>query len=184
MNDPLDAVFDAAFAHEQPAADALREAAQAAHSGSRRRDGHADPGARPDREPFSRRPLSVLRMPSAGQQRPSHADPAQGDRRHPLRLCDGGRGHSRNEHLFLDLDRAGRLRHAGRRLRTQPRRRAAGPAGGDQSGKGGRPPPLRRRRARPHQSHRVAVARRQQSGLSRGDVRRVCASPTASRSAA
>ena len=38
---------------------------------------------------------------------------------------------------------------------------------------GGRPPPLRRRRARPHQPHRVAVARRQQPRLSRRNLRRV-----------
>ena len=59
---------------------------------------------------------------------------AAGDRGHPFRLCDGRRGHSGDEHLLLDLDRPGRLRHAGGRLRTQPRWRAARAAGGDEGG--------------------------------------------------
>jgi 5-methyltetrahydrofolate--homocysteine methyltransferase len=43
----------------------------------------------------------------------------------PLRLFPGRRRHRRDQHLLLDLDRAGRLRHGGARLRAEPRRRAA-----------------------------------------------------------
>ena len=100
-------------------------------------------------------------------------DSAAGDRRHPFFLCDGGRGHSRNQYFFLDLDRAGRLRDAGVRLRAQSRRGATGAAGGDQGGKGRRPPPFRRRRAGADEPHRVALPGRQQSGLPRGHLRRV-----------
>ena len=52
--------------------------------------------------------------------------PAEGDRGHPLSVRHGRRRHHRDQHLLLDLDRAGRLRHGGRGLRAEPRRRAAG----------------------------------------------------------
>ncbi len=53
------------------------------------------------------------------QQRPVDPDPAEGDRGHPRRLFARRRRHRRHQHLFLDLDRAGRLRHVGPRLRAQ-----------------------------------------------------------------
>ena len=55
----------------------------------------------------------------------------------------------RDQHLLLDLDRAGRLRHSGHRLRAQSRRGAIGAARRDQGGKGRRQAPLRRRRPGP-----------------------------------
>ena len=70
------------------------------------------------------------------------------------------------------------------RLRAEPRRRAAGAARLHPGGTGRWQAPLRRRRARADQPHRVDVAGRQQSRLSRRHVRRSAASPMASSCAA
>ena len=116
MNSSLDAVFDASLPPSQDAAAGASSSRARAHSRPRRRDGHPDPGPGLRRERISAATaFSACDVPSAGQQRPSDADPAAGDRGHPFRLCDGRRGHSRDQHLLLDLDRAGRLRHAGGR---------------------------------------------------------------------
>ncbi len=103
-----------------------------------------------------------------------------GDRGNPLSICHRRRRHPRNQHVLLDLHRAGRLWHGGRGLRTQPRRRAAGAARGDPRRAGRRQAPLRRRRARADQPHRVDVAGRQQSRLSRRQLRRSAHPPMAS----
>ena len=93
--------------------------------------------------------------------------------RHPSRLFPRRRRHRRDQHVLLDADRAGRLRHAGGRLRAQLRGRAARARGrGMHRRAGGRPAPLRRRRHRPDQPHRLDLARRQQSGLPRRHLRR------------
>ena len=88
----------------------------------------------------------------AGQQRSADPHPARRDRGHPLPLLPRRRRHRRDQHLLLDLDRPGRLRHGGRwstsstatargwRAEPRSRRRA-----------GGRQAPLRRRRARADQ---------------------------------
>ncbi len=69
-------------------------------------------------------------------------------------------------------------------LRTEPRRRAAGAPRGAARRAGGRQAPLRRRCARADQPHRLDLARRQQSRLSRRHVSTICASPMASSCAA
>ena len=125
-----------------------------------------------DEDHFRGERVRRLRLPPAGQQRPPDPDPAAGDRGDPLRLRHGRRRHHRDQHLLLDLDRPGRLRHGGCRLRAQPRRRAAGAARGAARRAGGRQAPLRRRRARADQPHRLDLARRQQSRLSRRQLRR------------
>ena len=126
-----------------------------------------------------------MRLRTARQQRSPHPDPAAGDRGHSLRLRAGRRGHPRDQHLFLDLDRPGRLWHGGsvvyelNRDGARLARRAAVKA--EQAR---RAAALRRRRARADQPHRLAFARRQQSRLPRGHVRRPARSPMPSRSKA
>ena len=60
-------------------------------------------------------------------------EPAGRDPRHPSRLFPRRRRHRLDQHVLLDRDRAGRLRHGGHRLRAQPRGRAAGARGGDRA---------------------------------------------------
>ena len=97
-----------------------------AHSGARRRHGHHDPGARPRRGRLSRRALRCLEPRGARQQRSAQSQPAGRHARHPSRLFPRRRRHRLDQHVLLDPHRAGRLRHGGDRLRTEPRRRAAG----------------------------------------------------------
>ena len=126
MASSLDLAFDAAPAARPDAFAALRKAAAERILILDGAMGTQIQGLGFDEEPFPRRALRRLRLPSAGQQRPSDPDPARGDRGDPLRLCHGRRRHPRDQHLFLDRDRPGRLRHGGRGLRPEPRRRAAG----------------------------------------------------------
>ena len=79
-------------------------------------------------EEFRGARLLRLRLPPAGQQRPPDPDPAGGDRGDPLPLRHGRRRHHRDQHLLLDRDRPGRLRHGEAGLRAEPPRRAAGAA--------------------------------------------------------
>ncbi len=55
------------------------------------------------------------------------ADAARRHRRHPRSVPGGRRRHHRDQHLWCDLGRAGRLRPWRLRARDQPRRRAPGP---------------------------------------------------------
>ena len=82
-------------------------------------------GLRIRRGRVPRRALQGFPSRSPRQQRPADPDPAEGDRGHPRRLSARRRRHRRHQHLLLDLDRAGRLRHVGPRLRAEPRRREA-----------------------------------------------------------
>ncbi len=61
----------------------------------------------------------------------SDADAARGRARHPSALFRGRRRHRRDQHLLLDLDRPGRLRHAGARARAQRRGRSPRARSGD-----------------------------------------------------
>ena len=79
-----------------------------------------------DEDHFRGDSVRRLRLPSAGQQRSADPDPARGDRGDPLPVRHRRRRHPRDQHLLLDLHRPGRLRHGGRGLRAEPRRRAAG----------------------------------------------------------
>ena len=95
----------------------------------------------------------------------------------------GRRRHRRDQHLHRDLDRAGRLRHGGPRLRDQPRRRPARPRG-VRRGRDRGPPPLRGRLARarptaPRRSPRTSTTRAPATSPSRSWSR-----PTSSRRAA
>ena len=107
-----DPAADAALRSREDPLSALNRAASERDSADRRGDGHPDPVPQPRRDRLSRRALSRLRPRPAGQQRSSDPDPAAGDRGHPSRLCACRRRHPRDQHLFLDLDRPGRLRHA------------------------------------------------------------------------
>ncbi len=184
MSSSLDPIFDTAVRAPRGRGRGAAQGGGAAHPRPRRGDGHADPDLRLQREPLPRGAIRVVRVPSPGQQRPSDADPAASDRGHPFRLRDGRRRHSRDQHLLLDLDRSRRLRHGGGGLRAQPRRRPARAARSDQGGAGGRTAPFRRGRARPHQPHRLPVARRQQPGISAPSRSTTCARLMPSRSAA
>ena len=96
----------------------------------------------------------------------------RGDRGHPRRVSARRRRHRRHQHLLLDLDRAGRLRPLGLRLRAQPRGRATGAQRRDARDRRGRQAALRRRRHRTDQPHRLDLARRLQSRLPRRHLRR------------
>ncbi len=86
------------------------------------------------------------------------------------------RRHRLDQHVLLDVDRAGRLRHAGHRLRAELRGRAAGARRRDHRRERGRPQALRRGRDRADQPHRVDLAGCLQSGLPRHHVRPVARS--------
>ena len=120
------------------------------------------------------RGAAFCRLPSRcpRQQRPVDPDAAEGDRGHPRRLPARRRRHRRHQHVLLDLDRAGRLRHVGPRLRTQPRRREARPRRRRARQRRGRQTAFRRRRAGPDQPDRFDLARRFQPRLSRRHLRR------------
>ena len=109
--------------------------------------------------------------------------PAGRDPRHPLRLLQGRRRHRLDQHVLVDLDRAGRLRPVERRLRAELRGRAARARGGQQGRQRRRPAALRRRRPRPDQPHRLDLAGRRQSRLPRRHLRPAASSPMASRCA-
>ena len=99
------------------------------------------------------------------------------------RLSPRRRRHRRDQHVLLDLDRAGRLRHARPRLRAQPRGRAAGARRRPtRVAARGRPAALRRRRARADQPHRLDLARRRPIPASAPSPSTICARPMASRS--
>ena len=108
-------------------------------------------------------------------------DAARRDPRHPSRLFPRRRRHRLDQHVLLDHDRAGRLRHGGHRLRAQPRGRAARARGGRSRAGRRRPPALRRRRARPDQPHRLDLARRVAIPASAPSPSTSCARPMASR---
>ena len=109
-------------------------------------------------------------------------DAAGGGARHPSQVLPGRRRHRVDQHVLLDADRAGRLRHAGHRLRAERRRRAARARRGQTRAGQGRPPALRRRRHRADQPHRLDLARRVEPGLSRHHASTICAPPMPSRS--
>ena len=90
-----------------------------AHPGARRRHGHHDPGAQAGRGGLSRRPLRRLEPRGARQQRSAESQPARRRARHSSGLLPRRRRHRLHQYVFLDRDRAGRLRHGGHRLRTQ-----------------------------------------------------------------
>ncbi len=143
-----------------------------AHPGARRRHGHHDPGAQARRGRLSGRPLRCLEPRRAGQQRSLDPLPARGGARHSSRLFSRRRRHRLDQHLLLDLDRAGRLRPVRSCARAQSRRRQARPRrGGDRAGRG-RPSAFRGRRHRADQPDRLDLARRGQSGLPRHHLRR------------
>ena len=95
----------------------------------------------------------------------------------PRRLLRRRRRHHDDEHVHRDVDRPGRLRARGRRLRAERRR------GADRA-RGGRPRPLRRGLGRPAQRHAVAQPARRRPRLPHahvrpggGDLRRADARP-------
>ena len=75
----------------------------------------------------------------AGQQRPARPHAAAAHPRDPPAVPRRRRRHHRDQHLQLDLDLAGRLRHGGARVRAQPR-------GGEARARGGGRVHARRRR--------------------------------------
>ena len=83
----------------------------------------------------------------------------------------GRRRHRLDQHVLVDLDRAGRLRPVGHRLRAELRGRAAGARGREQGRARGRPAAVRRRRLGPDQPHRLDLAGRRQSRLPRHHLR-------------
>ena len=126
----------------------------------------------PRRGRLSRRALRRLEPRGARQQRSAQSQPAGRGARHPPRLFPRRRRHRLDQHLLLDPHRASRLRHGGDRLRTEPRRRAPRPRRRAHRARRGRQATLRHRRHRPDQPHRLDLARRFQSELSRGHLRR------------
>ncbi len=80
--------------------------------------------------------------------------------------------HRVDQHVLVDRDRPGRLRHERARLRPQPGRRRARPRGRPDGRTRGRPAALRRRRRRPDEPHGVDLARRVGPRLPGRDVRR------------
>ena len=64
-----------------------------------------------------------------GQQRPAQPHPAGHDPLDPPAVPRGRRRHRADQHVHRDVDRAGRLRHAGPRPGDQRGRGAAGPRG-------------------------------------------------------
>ena len=89
-----------------------------------------------DEERLSRRALRRLEPRGARQQRSADPHPARRDPRHPSRLFPRRRRHRLDQHLLLDRDRAGRLRH-GRTSPTSSTSKARGSRA--------RPPTSRRR---------------------------------------
>ena len=134
MSSSLDPIFDTAFAHRQDAAEALREAAQrrilvldGAMGTQIQALGFTENHFRGERfltcecHLQGNNDLLTLTQPQAIED--IH-----------FAYAMAGRGHPGNQHLFVDHDRPGRLRHAGGGLRPQPRRRAPRPARRDQGG--------------------------------------------------
>ena len=160
--------------HVRPDATAAADrGAQRAHPRHRRCDGHGDPAGPTGRGGLPRRAVRGLAERPGRQQRPAHAHPAGHHRRHPPRVPRGRRRPHRDQHLQRQRDLAVRLRHAGARLRVQPRVGPAGPRGvrrGDRADP--RAPALRRRRARPDVADRVDLAGRERPRCPQRDLRR------------
>ena len=99
------------------------------------------------------------------------------DRRNSPRLSRGRRRHHRDEHVFLDRDRAVRLRPRVARVYelNVEGARLARAAADEWTAQDAGSAAVRRRRDRADQPDVVDFARRQQPGVSRGDVRRRCA---------
>ena len=102
---------------------------RAAHPGARRRDGHRDPAGPARRGRLPRRAVRRLADRRAGQQRPAQHHRTRDHLRHPPRVPRGRRRPDRDQHLQRHGDLAGRLRHAGARLRAQRRLGPARPRG-------------------------------------------------------
>ena len=105
-----------------------------------------------------------------------------GDRGDPLPLRHRRRRHRRDQHLLLDRDRPGRLRHAGQGLRPEPPRRPAGAPRARPGDGRGRParassPARSGRPTAPPRSRRTSTTR-----ASAPSPSTTCASPTPSRS--
>ncbi len=124
------------------ATDVLSAALTLAHPGARRRDGHDDPAAHLQRGGVPRRAVRRLAQRPQGQQRPADPHPARSDQRHPPGLPRSRGRPDRDQHLQRAAHLAGRLRHAGPRLRAQLRVGPAGP-GRVRRGDGGRTRPSR-----------------------------------------
>ena len=101
-----------------------------------------------------------------GRQRPPVAHAARSRAQDPRRVPRGRRGHHRDQHVQRDVDRAGRLRHARRGVRDQPRGRAGSRASAPTRGRRARPTsrasspapsgrPTARRRSRPTSTTRA-----------------------------
>ena len=147
-----------------------------AHSRARRRHGHDDPGARSStKRAFAARASTPGTAKCAATTICSISAAAGRGARHPPRIFPRRRRHRLDQYVFLDPHRAGRLRHGRDRLGTERRRRAARPRSGAARPGRGRPRALRRRRARPDQPHRLDLAGRLQSRLSRHHLRRIAA---------
>ncbi len=142
------------------------------HGASRRADrparrvlGRPAPGAGDHRGGVARRALRRALARRQGQPGPAQPHAPGGRRRDPPRLLRGRGGHRNHEHLHGDLDRPGRLRARGRRLRDEPGRRASGARGG---GRGRR---LRRGLGRALERGALALAQGGRSELPLGHVR-------------
>ena len=113
-------------------------------------------------------------MRSEGQQRHPGADAAADRRRDPSRIPRRRRGHHRDEHVHGEPFLAGRLRAEELGARNQPGRGADRAPGRGRVHRADRQGDVRGRRARPDESHGVAVAERQRSGLSQHRFRPAC----------
>ena len=117
-----------------------------------RRLGRAAPGARAHRGGLPGRALRRSPARPEGRPRPPEPHPARRRGGHPSRLPGGRRRHRLDEHVHRDLDRPGRLRAAGRRLRHERRGRPP-----RQGGRGGVPGPVRGRLGRPDEPDALDV---------------------------
>ncbi len=149
------------------------------HPAARRVLGRDDPGISPERRRFSGKPPRQSRPRPQGQQRSPDADQTRNHSRHQPLLSRRGCGHSGNQHLQFDRDRAGRLwpRTSGGRAE---RSRRTDRAGGLRRGLHVVAPPACGGRARPHQPDGVIVARRERRGVPQHHLR--CAARNLSRS--
>ena len=144
-----------------------------AHPGARRRDGHDDPGDEARRGGLSRRALRRLEPGGARQQRPAQPEPARRDPRNPLRLYQAPAPTSSRP----TRSRRPRSRRPTTACRTSPTSSTARARGSrarprSQAAREDGRPRFVAGALGPDQPHRVDLAGRRQSRLSRGDVRR------------
>ena len=130
-------------------------------------------GLKLDEARLSRRALRRLAARRARQQRPADPERARRRARHAPGLFSSPAPTSSRPTRF-PRPRSRRPITAWKRSSPSSTAKARGWCARPQAGRaGGRPPALCRRRHRADQPHRVDVARREQSGLPRGDVRSI-----------